>query len=154
MYKFSTMVSDADKALAGILARDPFLREEWEANQKLVNDPRILPVIGKWLRKFSINELPQLFNVLKGEMAIVGPRPIVREEEAKYEQFGSAALVKLRRSVRPGITGLWQVSGRSNISYRERVLIDAHYLKHRSLPLDIKILLKTVEVVVRGTAAY
>lgn len=154
MHKFSTMVSDADKVLADLLARDPAMRKEWEENQKLTNDPRLLPVIGKFLRKFSINELPQLFNVLKGEMAMVGPRPISLEEEAKYEHVGSADLLRLRRSIRPGITGLWQVSGRNNISYRERVLIDADYLQNRSLLLDFKILLKTVVVVVRGAGAY
>lgn len=154
MHKFSTMVSDADKVLADLLARDPAMRKEWEENHKLINDPRLLPVIGKFLRKFSINELPQLFNVLKGEMAVVGPRPISPEEETKYERVGIADVLRLRHSIRPGITGLWQISGRNNISYRERVLIDAHYLQNRSLLLDFKILLKTAVVVLRGIGAY
>lgn len=154
MHKFSTMVRDADKVLAHLLARDPAMRYEWEQNHKLTNDPRLLPLIGKFLRKYSINELPQFFNVLKGEMAVVGPRPISREEEEKYVQFSGADLLNLRHSIRPGITGLWQISGRNNITYRERVLIDTRYLQNRSWLLDLRILLKTVAVVVRGTGAY
>lgn len=154
MHKFSTMVSDANNVLADLLARDPARRKEWQENHKLTDDPRVLPVIGKLLRKFSINELPQLFNVLKGEMSIVGPRPISREEEEKYVQFGGSELLNRRHSIRPGITGLWQISGRNNISYRERVMIDARYLQDRSLFLDLRILLRTVVVVVKGTGAY
>lgn len=154
MYKFSTMVKDADKVLADLFARNPAMRKEWEENHKLFNDPRLLPGIGKFLRKFSINEIPQFINVLKGEMSMVGPRPISTEEETKYKEFGSADLLRLRHSVRPGITGLWQISGRNGISYRERVLIDAHYLENRSLLLDFKILLKTIVVVFRGSGAY
>jgi len=139
--KFRSMLLDADRALADLLRDDPAARAEWERDQKLTNDPRITPV-GHFLRKTSLDELPQLFNVLRGEMSLVGPRPITVGELPRY---GRARWHYL--SVRPGITGLWQVSGRNNTSYEERVALDRRYVEQRSMAGDVGILLKTVRVV-------
>ncbi|MEP7295440.1 MAG: sugar transferase [Burkholderiales bacterium] len=139
--KFRTMLRNSEQALADLLSSDARARAEWVCNQKLLNDPRITPV-GHFLRKTSLDELPQLLNVLRGEMSLVGPRPITVSELTRY---GSVRWHYL--SVRPGITGLWQVSGRNNTSYDERVALDRHYVEQRSLWLDASILVKTVRVV-------
>jgi exopolysaccharide production protein ExoY len=139
--KFRTMLRDAEPALAALLARSPQARAEWARDQKLLDDPRITPV-GAFLRRTSLDELPQLFNVLRGEMSLVGPRPITVGELLRY---GSDRWHYL--SVRPGITGLWQVSGRNNTSYEERVAIDRRYVEQRSAWFDARILLRTVRVV-------
>jgi len=137
-WKFRTMVVDAESRLAAILAQDPEAAREWQENQKLVHDPRVT-WLGNFLRRSSLDELPQLFNVLLGEMSIVGPRPIVETEAARYgEHFALYCLV------RPGITGLWQISGRSDIRYFERVIMDVRYVSSRSLMRDIRIIVLTV----------
>ena len=148
VWKFRTMVQDAEKRLADLLASDDRARAEWEATQKLVRDPRVTRV-GRLLRKTSLDELPQLWNVLMGEMSLVGPRPIVQDEVAKY-----AEAFDLYTQVRPGITGFWQVSGRSDTSYAYRVDLDTYYVRNWSVWLDIEILLRTVGVVLRREGAY
>ncbi|AEJ19614.1 undecaprenyl-phosphate galactose phosphotransferase WbaP [Gracilinema caldarium] len=147
-YKFRSMVKDADKKLKDLLERDPEARKEWETSFKLKNDPRITP-IGKFLRKTSLDEFPQLINVLKNEMSLIGPRPIV---EAEIEKYGKH--FKRVFAVKPGLTGLWQVSGRSDTDYDERVAFDTYYIQSWSIWLDLWILYKTVGVVFRGKGAY
>lgn len=147
-WKFRTMVVDADRVLAEVLARDAVMRAEWETSFKLRRDPRITRV-GRLLRAFSLDELPQLFNVMSGDMSLVGPRPIV---EAEIDRYG--ALFTAYCACRPGITGLWQVRGRSDVSYQRRVELDAQYAQTWSLWLDLQILLNTVVVVVRRDGAY
>jgi Undecaprenyl-phosphate galactose phosphotransferase WbaP len=139
--KFRTMVVNAEQVLEHILQENPQLRAEWNKNFKLKNDPRITP-IGSFLRKTSLDELPQLFNVLVGDLSLVGPRPIVRDEMDKY---GDAAKYILR--VPPGVTGLWQVSGRSDVDYAERVRLDMEYINNWSLTLDFSILFRTIPAV-------
>lgn len=146
--KFRSMRPDADKVLAELLARDPVARAEWEKDFKLKDDPRITPV-GNFLRRTSLDELPQLLNVIRGEMSLVGPRPVIAEELKRYGE--SAVFYK---QVRPGITGLWQISGRNDVSYTERVSMDAWYVRNWSLWYDIAILVKTVEVVLARRGAY
>jgi undecaprenyl-phosphate galactose phosphotransferase len=146
--KFRTMVPDAERVLGGILARDPGLRAEWLRDHKLKEDPRVT-AIGRLLRRTSLDELPQLWNVLRGEMSLVGPRPVVREELLRY---GRAVGVYL--SARPGITGLWQVMGRNDTEYLRRVALDVWYVRHQSLQLDLSILARTVLVVLHRTGAY
>jgi Undecaprenyl-phosphate galactose phosphotransferase WbaP len=147
-YKFRSMVIDSDERLKRLLDSDPRIREEWESSHKLKDDPRITK-LGKVLRKFSLDEFPQLINVLKGEMSLVGPRPIVQDEVEKYgEDF------KRIFSVKPGLTGLWQVSGRSDADYAERVSFDVYYLQSWSIWLDLWVLYKTAIVVVNGKGAY
>ena len=147
-YKFRTMIVDADKVLEAHLASHPDAKAEWELDHKLRDDPRITRV-GRFLRASSLDELPQLLNVLKGEMSIVGPRPIVQEEIAKYGEHYAAYT-----QVRPGITGLWQVSGRNNVDYQTRVELDAWYGMHWSLWLDVVIALKTPKAVLFSDGAY
>jgi exopolysaccharide production protein ExoY len=147
--KFRTMVRDADAALAAHLAADPAARAEWESSQKLRDDPRILGAIGRLLRRSSLDELPQLWNVLRGEMSLVGPRPIVADELVHY---GRRA--KWYFATRPGLTGPWQVSGRSDTSYATRVRLDVHYAQNLSLWRDLGILLRTVGVVLGNKGAY
>jgi exopolysaccharide production protein ExoY len=139
--KFRTMCVDAERALREVLENDAALREEWRLTFKLQNDPRVTRV-GRWLRRSSLDELPQLLNVLRGEMALVGPRPITLTELRLY---GPARWQYL--SVLPGMTGLWQVSGRNAISYERRVQLDDEYVRDRSLWLDCWILAKTVLVI-------
>ena len=148
IYKFRTMVKNADQVLADTLQKNPAARQEWEQSQKLKDDPRITRP-GKWLRKFSVDELPQLINVFKGEMSLVGPRPIVATEAHHYSNN-----YEMYTSVRPGLTGLWQVSGRNHTSYPERVRYDAYYVRNWSVWLDIYILLRTVWVVLSRDGAY
>jgi undecaprenyl-phosphate galactose phosphotransferase len=146
--KFRTMVPDADDVLKKLLDSDPSARAEWDRDFKLKDDPRITSV-GLFLRKTSLDELPQLWNVLKGEMSLVGPRPIVEEE---LERYGDQVDYYLK--IRPGITGLWQISGRSNTGYEDRVALDGWYVRNWSLWYDLVILVKTVYVVLRGEGAY
>ena len=148
-YKFRSMVVNSQEMLQKYLAENPAAREEWERDFKLKDDPRVTP-IGKVLRRTSLDELPQIFNVLRGEMSLVGPRPVIQEELDKY--YGETA--KLYCTVKPGITGLWQVSGRSDIGYDERVALDATYIKYRSMWGDIVILWKTIGVVLMKKGAY
>lgn len=148
VYKFRTMVPNASEVLKDVLAQNPDLRAEWEACFKLKNDPRVTP-IGRFLRKTSLDELPQLWNIIKGDMSLVGPRPIEPFEIEKYGRFA-----KHYYAQRPGLTGLWQVSGRSDSSYERRVVLDAYYSKHRSLRMNLGIILKTVRVVLKGSGAY
>lgn len=136
--KFRTMVPDAAERLQALLASDPAAAAEWAATRKLQNDPRVT-AIGAILRKLSLDELPQLFNVLRGEMSIVGPRPVTEEELERYSTSVGAYL-----SCRPGITGLWQVSGRSTTSYEKRVACDAYYAHNWSMVLDAKIIVVTI----------
>jgi Undecaprenyl-phosphate galactose phosphotransferase WbaP len=147
-WKFRTMVMDADEVLERHLRDNPQLRQEWNVDHKLKDDPRVTP-LGKFLRKFSLDELPQLWNVLCGQMSLVGPRPIVWSEVAKYgKRFA------LYRSVPPGITGLWQISGRSNTTYEERTRLDEYYVRHWSILLDFYILLRTFRTVLVAEGAY
>ena len=148
VYKFRTMVQNADHLLQTYLAESPELRAEWLATHKLKNDPRITRV-GAILRKTSLDELPQLWNILVGEMSLIGPRPIV---DAEVEKYGDC--FALYTQVRPGLTGLWQVSGRSDTSYEQRVELDKYYVLNRSLKLDLQILWKTVFVVLKKDGAY
>jgi exopolysaccharide production protein ExoY len=142
--KFRTMVPNADEVLARHLDANPRHREEWVATRKLRDDPRVTP-FGALLRKSSIDEIPQLVNVLRGQMSLVGPRPIVGSEAELYGAHFSDYI-----RVRPGLTGLWQVSGRSDTSYSERVELDVLYVRERSILGDLAIMLKTIPVVLRS----
>lgn len=146
--KFRTMVPNAEAKLEHLLATNPSARAEWARDRKLRRDPRITR-IGKFLRMSSFDELPQLLNVLRGDMSIVGPRPIVAAEQMFY---GRAFLNYC--SVRPGITGLWQISGRNDVSYRRRVALDVVYARNKSLRLDLKIILKTIPAVLLANGSY
>ena len=147
-FKFRTMVVNADDVLQEHLARDSDARLEWSATRKLKNDPRITP-IGRVLRKSSVDELPQLLNVLRGDMSLVGPRPIVEPEVQHYGAFIHQYL-----KVRPGLTGSWQVSGRSNASYEQRVQLDSDYVRNWSFGRDLVILIKTVPAVLTSRGSY
>ena len=147
-YKFRSMVVDSKERLEKLLATDPKAKEEWERDFKLKNDPRITKS-GAFLRKTSLDELPQLLNVLKGEMSLVGPRPIVQKEVPRYEQY-----IKEYYMVLPGITGLWQVSGRSDTTYPERVAMDMWYVHNWSVWLDLVLLWRTVTAVIQSRGAY
>jgi Undecaprenyl-phosphate galactose phosphotransferase WbaP len=148
IWKIRTMKTNADELLREALAKDGKLREEWLRDRKLRHDPRITRV-GKLLRKTSLDELPQLWNVLRGEMSLVGPRPIVEEEVSAYGQN-----IALYCRVAPGLTGLWQVSGRSAMSRRDRVRLDSYYVRNWSPWLDLHILARTASVVLTGEGAY
>ena len=147
-YKFRTMFCDADERLKDILDSSPEARSEWEQYRKLKNDPRVTP-LGRFLRETSLDELPQIINVLRGEMSLVGPRPVTQEEIEKHYRDSA----ELCFSVLPGITGLWQVSGRSDASYDYRVSLDSWYVRNWNLWLDIVILLRTVLVVTKREGA-
>jgi len=148
IWKFRTMVRDSAEVLDAFLMTNPELRKEWAEDQKLREDPRVTRV-GKFLRKTSLDELPQLWNVIRGEMSLVGPRPIVDAEVAKYQDA-----YFLYEKVTPGLTGLWQVSGRNRTSYAERVAFDTHYVRNWSVWMDLYLLAKTVGVVLTGDGAY
>jgi Undecaprenyl-phosphate galactose phosphotransferase WbaP len=148
LMKFRSMVTDSDAVLARHLESHPDHRAEWLERHKLRDDPRVTR-IGRVLRRLSLDELPQLFNVLRGDMSMVGPRPIVAEEAAKY---GRVFLLYTR--VKPGLTGLWQVSDRRESSYRERIELDLAYIQTRTLAMDLVILVKTIRVVLFGHGAY
>lgn len=147
IWKFRSMVVDPADVLTAHLAANAEAKQEWELTQKLRDDPRVLP-IGHWLRRSSCDELPQLWNVIRGDMSLVGPRPVVPKEIARY---GCAA--ERYESVRPGMTGLWQVSGRSNTSYEERVALDEYYVENRSGWLDFYILIRTAGTLLLGEGA-
>ncbi len=142
------MVCNSDEVLRQYLNAHPQAREEWLADHKLRDDPRVT-TIGRWLRSSSLDELPQLWNVLKGEMSVVGPRPIV---EAEVEKYGE--IFELYKAVRPGITGLWQVCGRNDTTYHQRVRLDRYYVRNWSVWLDAYILARTAYVVFRRRGAY
>ncbi|MEM3434110.1 MAG: sugar transferase, partial [Candidatus Methanomethyliaceae archaeon] len=147
-YKFRTMHVNAEEVLQKLLASDPALRAEWERDFKLRNDPRVTRV-GRLLRRTSLDELPQIFNVLKGEMSLVGPRPIVEKEVPRFGLFASDYF-----SVRPGVTGLWQVSGRNDTGYEHRVRLESWYVRNWSLWLDLTVLIRTIGVVLARRGAY
>lgn len=147
-WKFRTMVPDASAVLARLLADNPEARTEWDRDFKLKNDPRVTP-IGRWLRQTSFDELPQLFNVLKGDMSLVGPRPVIRDELRRY---GDAQVYYTQ--VRPGLTGLWQVSGRNDIDYAQRVHLDAWYVRNWNLWYDVLIIARTFAAVLSRGGAY
>lgn len=147
-YKFRTMVPNADQALAELLRRRPDLQAEWARDHKLREDPRVTR-FGAFLRRTSLDELPQLWNVLKGDMSLVGPRPIVQQEIWRY-----SGAIRHYLALRPGLTGLWQVSGRNNVPYRRRVAMDRFYATRASLRLDLWILLRTVGVILFPRGAY
>ena len=138
--KFRTMYKDADDLLPNLLEKYPLMRKEFEKDFTLRQDPRITR-LGRFLRRSSLDELPQFFNVLKGEMSVVGPRPIVNNEIIKYSLFMEEVI-----SVRPGLTGLWQVSGRNNLSYKKRVELDLFYARNRNFILDLEIIILTLGV--------
>jgi len=146
--KFRSMVANSAEVLAELLANDPEARREWERDFKLKNDPRITP-IGAFLRRTSLDELPQLINVLRGEMSLVGPRPVVKDELQRYGDMVSFYL-----KVRPGMSGLWQISGRSETDYARRVWLDRWYVQNWSLWYDLVILIRTIRVVLRKEGAY
>jgi len=147
-WKFRTMIAGADKLIEDYLAKHPELREEWEQDHKLKDDPRVTP-LGRFMRKWSIDELPQIWNVFCGEMSVVGPRPIVEAEIPKYrEHFNTFC------SVLPGITGMWQVCGRNDTTYEDRVKLDVYYIHHWSPWLDLYLLARTVKTVLFTKGAY
>ena len=147
-FKFRSMAVDADAQLNRLLTRDAVARNEWARDHKLRRDPRITP-LGAFLRRSSFDELPQIFNVLRGDMSLVGPRPIVQAEIPRYGR-------RFRHycSVRPGITGLWQVSGRNDVSYRTRVAMDVIYAKRKRFLTDVWLILLTIPAVLRRRGAY
>jgi exopolysaccharide production protein ExoY len=146
--KFRTMVPNADQILRELLERDPNMKAEWVRDHKLRHDPRVTR-LGRFLRRTSLDELPQLWNVVRGEMSLVGPRPVIREELLRYGRNVGAYL-----AAKPGITGLWQVTGRNDTDYRRRVVLDTYYVRNQSFLLDVYILLKTTGVVLAGNGAY
>ncbi|WP_201781056.1 sugar transferase [Sphingomonas sp. Leaf343] len=146
--KFRSMALDADKRLAALLLNNPTARAEWERDHKLKDDPRVTS-IGRILRKSSIDELPQLWNVLRGDMTLVGPRPIVEAEIVRYGRYFQDYC-----RVQPGLTGLWQISGRSATSYRRRVALDVIYVRSKSFKLNLKILSMTIPSVLLLSGAY
>ncbi|MHA1344537.1 MAG: exopolysaccharide biosynthesis polyprenyl glycosylphosphotransferase, partial [Promethearchaeota archaeon] len=149
VYKFRSMYVDADKKLKELLNKNKELKKEWELNYKLKNDPRVTK-IGKILRKTSLDELPQIINVIKGEMSLVGPRPIIHEELEKYYIDYKEYFI----NTKAGITGLWQVSGRSDTSYEYRIRTDLWYVLNWSIWLDLVIIFKTIITIIKGKGAY
>lgn len=148
MWKFRTMCVNSSEVLETFLAANPEARAEWRRTHKLKADPRVTPV-GEFLRRTSLDELPQIWNVITGSMSLVGPRPIVAAEVEKYGDFFADYCM-----VKPGVTGLWQVSGRSQVSYPERVQLDRRYAQHWSLVGDVKILCRTLTSVANQDGAY
>ena len=140
-YKFRTMHPEADFMLKELLKTNIDIKKEFESNQKILNDPRITP-IGKYLRYTSLDEIPQILNVLKGEMSFIGPRPIIKEEIIRYENNFEKAF-----SVLPGMSGLWQVSGRNKLSYKRRIQLDLIYAKNINFLLDLNIFFRTIGVI-------
>jgi Undecaprenyl-phosphate galactose phosphotransferase WbaP len=148
MWKFRSMVLNAEKVLEDYLLRDDAMRLEWEQNFKLKHDPRITRV-GNFLRRTSLDELPQLWNVVNREMSLIGPRPIVNDEISLYKDD-----FEIYKQVLPGMTGMWQISGRNNLSYEERVSLDVYYVQNWSIWLDVHILMHTVITALQGRGAY
>lgn len=145
--KFRTMVTNSDEVLSELLANSSAARDEWRQTQKLRNDPRVTR-IGRLLRKSSLDELPQLLNIVSGEMSCVGPRPVILKELDRYGAHSQDYL-----AARPGLTGLWQVSGRSSVGYDQRVVLDRYYVRRWSVLLDLKIILKTIPAVLNSRHA-
>ena len=152
IYKFRTMYPDNDKILKEYLEKNPEAKKEWELYRKLKSyDPRVTP-IGRFLRKYSLDELPQFFNVLKGDMSVVGPRPYILKE---FDEYNVPEDVREKLlSVKPGITGLWQVEGRNEKTFDERIKLDLKYIEEMSFWNDIKIILKTIWIMIKGKGAY
>lgn len=150
LLKLRTMVRDADRRLADLLAADPAARSEYERYFRLERDPRLLPGVGAFLRRYSVDEIPQLWNVLRGDMSLVGPRPLAADFVAALDP----SFLDRRRRVRPGLTGLWQVSGRSDLDKDGLAAIDGEYLARRSVRLDLEILVRTPAAVLRREGAY
>ncbi len=148
-YKFRTMYKDADVRLETLLTQNHLMQQEWEEKRKLKNDPRITS-IGRFLRKTSLDELPQFWNVLIGDLSVVGPRPVVQAEVDQYYNLKSSKIL----SVRPGLTCLWQVSGRSDTSYARRIKLDEEYVDNQSISLDIKLILQTIPAMLSSKGAY
>lgn len=148
-YKFRTMHPDADARLKEILASDPERRKEWEELHKLKDDPRVT-ALGSFLRKTSLDELPQFWNVLKGDLSVVGPRPVVRLELEKH----FAGKAEKIFTIRPGLTGPWQISGRSDVSYQKRIEMDEHYVDNQSFWWDLKLVVKTIPAMISSKGAY
>jgi len=148
-YKFRSMNPNAEKILEEWLNENPKIKEEFEIDFKLKNDPRLIKGLGDFLRKTSLDELPQFFNVLKGEMSVVGPRPIVKKEKIKYGN-----IINIFLAVKPGITGLWQISGRNDVTYQERIMMDIEYIKNQDFFMDIKIVFRTLLVMLNKQGAY
>lgn len=146
--KFRTMAVDAEERLVALLETDPAARAEWDRDHKLKDDPRIVG-IGRFLRKSSLDELPQLFNVLFGDMSLVGPRPIVPDEARRYGRY-----LKQYCQVRPGLTGLWQISGRNDVTYRRRVAFDVVYVRNSTTAFNMRILALTVPCVLLSKGSY
>lgn len=146
--KFRTMVVDAEQKLADLLESDPLLKKEWEKHQKLKNDPRIFK-LGAFLRKTSLDELPQFINVLKGDLSVVGPRPYLLSQRSEMGRQGYKIL-----SVRPGITGIWQTSGRSSTTFKERIEMDASYIEASSFWFDLSVIAKTLPIVFLAKNAH
>ena len=147
LYKFRSMCKNADEKLKKYLEENEDAKKEFEESQKLTNDPRITK-LGKFLRKTSIDELPQSINILLGQMSFVGPRPVIKDEVERYGKNKDKFL-----SVKPGLTGYWQVNGRSNINYEERMNLELYYVDNQSLLLDIKIFFKTFGTVLKHEGA-
>lgn len=147
-FKFRTMVTDAEQRLLKLLETDPVARADWERDRKLTNDPRITG-IGRFMRKSSLDELPQLWNVICGEMSLVGPRPIVQAEVPRYGRYIADYM-----TARPGISGLWQISGRNDVSYRRRVALDVAFSRSQSLKLYLRILVLTIPAVLFQRGSY
>lgn len=147
-YKFRTMDVDADEKLSDLLDTCEESRQQWDADRKLRHDPRIFP-LGRFLRRSSLDELPQLFNILRGEMSLVGPRPIVESEASMYGRY-----IVHYCAVRPGLTGLWQINGRNDVSYRRRVAFDVVYARKGRVGDNIRIILQTVPAVLVAKGSY
>jgi len=150
VFKFRTMVVNAEKVLEDLMEQDPKIKEEYLTYRKLKKDPRIIPVIGEFLRKTSLDELPQFFNVLIGDMSVVGPRPYIKEEFVNHPK----SYVDIITLVKPGITGYWQVTERNNATFDERVQMDMEYIEKQNFWLDLEIIYKTVLVMVFRKGAY
>jgi lipopolysaccharide/colanic/teichoic acid biosynthesis glycosyltransferase len=148
LYKFRSMHVDGDRIFADHIDASPDAAAEWARDHKLQRDPRVTR-LGRFLRRSSLDELPQLFNVLRGDMSIVGPRPIVEAEVRRYGRF-----FRYYCAVRPGITGIWQISGRNHVTYRRRVAMDALYAQKKTVLLDIKVIAATIPAVLRRTGSY
>jgi Undecaprenyl-phosphate galactose phosphotransferase WbaP len=149
-WKFRSMVQDAEVRLQKVRDSDTQAREQWAKNRKIENDPRITP-LGKFLRKTSLDELPQFWNIFLGDMSFVGPRPVTKDE---LDNYGYKDKKNYVLSVKPGLSGMWQISGRSETGYEERILLDSYYIQNWSIWLDIWIIIQTVWVVFRGKGAY